>query len=348
MQTLITILSVIIGIVFVLMLFSLLASTVMEILAALLSLRGVHLLRTLKNMLGDQTAKFLEHPFFRQLAYATGRKTPLTAYSLPGWINKSTFSSILTDLLETDGASEIEQKLNNLPAGDLKDLLLYLYRQTDGTFQQFKDKVENWFDEVMERASDWYKRSTKWWLFGVGFTMAIIFNTDTIQIYSSLSTNSVLREDFVTLATKFIEHNDTLPASFDPNQAKALDVVVPQFTEMAKTYKESVSSPLGLGWSESQFNLTTTQWLVKILGWLLSGIAVTFGAPFWFEILKKLISIKSGAGGGDGSGSSTVVVNTTSGTSMSTNNQRNDAVIFEKAKALAKDEKTDNDQEGFG
>jgi ABC-type antimicrobial peptide transport system permease subunit len=345
MQTLITILSVIIGIVFVLMLFSLLASTVMEILAALLSLRGLHLLRTLKNMLGDQTSKFLEHPFFRQLAYATGRKTPMTAYSLPAWINKSTFSAILTDLLESNGTGELEQKIHDLPDGDLKELLLYLYRQTDGTLTQFKNKVENWFDEVMERASDWYKRSTKWWLFGVGFTMAIIFNTDTIQIYTSLSTNSVLREDFVTLATKFIEHNDSVP-SFDANQAKALDVVVPQFTEMAKTYKESVSSPLGLGWSESQFNLTTTQWLVKILGWLLSGIAVTFGAPFWFEILKKLISIKSGAGGG--SGTSTVVVNTAGGTTPPANNLQNDALMFEKAKAPAKDNKSANDQEGFG
>jgi hypothetical protein len=345
MQTLITILSVIIGIVFVLLLFSLLASTVMEILAALLSLRGLHLLRTLKNMLGDQTSKFLEHPFFRQLAYATGRKTPMTAYSLPSWINKSTFSAILTDLLESNGTGELEQKIHDLPAGDLKELLLYLYRQTDGTLTQFKNKVENWFDEVMERASDWYKRSTKWWLFGVGFTMAVIFNTDTIQIYTSLSTNSVLREDFVTLATKFIEHNDSVP-SFDANQAKALDVVVPQFTEMAKTYKESVSSPLGLGWSESQFNLTTTQWLVKILGWLLSGIAVTFGAPFWFEILKKLISIKSGAGGG--SGTSTVVVNTAGGTTPPANNLQNDALMFEKAKAPAKDNKSANDQEGFG
>jgi hypothetical protein len=116
---------------------------------------------------------------------------------------------------------------------------------------------------------------------------------------------------------------------------------------MAKTYKESVTSPLGLGWSESQFNLTTTQWLVKLLGWLLSGIAVTFGAPFWFEILKKLISIKSGAGDG-GSGSSTVVVNTSGGTTIPVNNQVAETVMFEKAKAPAKDDKSENDQEGFG
>lgn len=32
-----------------------------------------------------------------------------------------------------------------------------------------------------------------------------------------------------------------------------------------------------------------------------TGVAVTLGAPFWFDMLKKLISIKGGAsGGGDG------------------------------------------------
>ncbi|MBU6340320.1 MAG: hypothetical protein KGS48_02390 [Bacteroidetes bacterium] len=306
MQTLLTVFSVIIGIVFVLMLFSLFASTVMEIVAALLSLRGLHLLRTLRNMLGEMTNDFLAHPFFRQLAYATGRKTPLTPYSLPSWINKSTFSSILADLMQPGGSTTLEEKINSMPDGDFKDLMLYLLRQTDGSIEQFKARTETWFDEVMDRASDWYKRSTKWWLFGVGFTMAVIFNTDTIQIYTSLSQSATLRDDFVTLASNFVENNDSVPSL---NSNLPLEVVAPKLKEMAETYSKTVESPLGLGWTQSQFDLTTTGWLTKLLGWLLSGISVTFGAPFWFEILKKLISIRSGAGAGGMSAPTTVVVN---------------------------------------
>jgi hypothetical protein len=34
-------------------------------------------------------------------------------------------------------------------------------------------------------------------------------------------------------------------------------------------------------------------WFTTILGWLLTGLAVTFGAPFWFDILNKFMVIRS-------------------------------------------------------
>lgn len=293
MQAMLSILSVIIGIVFVLLLFSLLASTVMEIISAMLSLRGKHLLRTLQNMLGDKTDVFLGHPFFRQLAYASRKKAGITAYSLPSWINKNTFSAILTDLLQANSAADLEQKINAMPDGDLKLLLRYLYRQSDGSIEGFKSKVENWFDEVMERASDWFKRSTKWWLFSVGLVLAGIFNADTIQIYQSLSANSALRDDFVNLAGQYVQSHDSV-ATMDLN--KSIDQALPEFKEIAQSYKETVQSPLGLGWTADQASGDWIHWLIKLAGFVISGIAVTFGAPFWFETLKKLISIRpSGA-----------------------------------------------------
>jgi hypothetical protein len=307
MQALLTILSIVIGIVFVLLLFSLLASTVMEMVAALLSLRGRHLLSTLRNMLGDETERFLMHPFFRQLSYAAHRKTSVSAYSLPGWINKSTFSSILADLLYANDGSSLEQRILQLPESEMKNLLLYLYRQTDGSAEQFKAKIENWFDEVMERASDWYKRSTKWWLFGIGLIMATLFNADTIQIYSSLSANSTVRNDFMELAGQFVQTHDSVPTL---NLNRSIDQVLPEFKEMAQTYKETIQSPLGLGWVGDMSGMDMSDWLVKILGFILTGISVTFGAPFWFEVLKKLISIRSAGGGAQSSGAPpTIVVN---------------------------------------
>lgn len=307
MQALLTILSIVIGLVFILMLFSLFASTVMEIVAAFLSLRGRHLLKTLRNMLGITiTDAFLMHPFFRQLSYAAHLKTSISAYSLPGWINKGTFSSILSDLLFSDEGSTLEQRIQQLPDGELKKLLVFLYRQTDGSAEQFIAKIENWFDEVMERASDWYKRSTKWWLFGIGLTMAALFNADTIQIYTSLSANSTVRNDFVELAGKFVQTHDSVPTY---NQNRSLDQVLPEFKDLAKSYKETIESPLGLGWVGNQLDLDFSDWVIKILGFILTGISVTMGAPFWFEILKKLISIRSGAGGISGGGGPTVVVN---------------------------------------
>lgn len=285
-----TILSVVIGLVFVLLLFSLLTSTVMEIIAAFLSLRGKHLLKTLENMLGGKIGEFLKHPFFQQLSYATTGKSGITPYCLPGWVNKGTFSSILFDILGSEDETEMAQKIKNLPDSDLKRLLQYLLRESDGTIAGFKKKVEHWFDEVMERASDWYKRATKWWLFGVGLALAAAFNADTIQIYKSLSANSTLRQDFVNIATEYTEKHDRV-APLDLN--KPLEQATTEAKELIQTYKNVVESPLGLGWTEQQGGGSIPWWLIKLAGLILTGIAVTFGAPFWFEILKKLISIRS-------------------------------------------------------
>jgi hypothetical protein len=33
--------------------------------------------------------------------------------------------------------------------------------------------------------------------------------------------------------------------------------------------------------------------VVELIGWLLTGVAISFGAPFWFDLLGQLINIRS-------------------------------------------------------
>jgi hypothetical protein len=57
---------------------------------------------------------------------------------------------------------------------------------------------------------------------------------------------------------------------------------------LAKSQVDSME--LKLGWGEGdRFSL------IKLLGWLLTAIAISLGAPFWFDLLNKVISIR-GAG----------------------------------------------------
>lgn len=284
-------LNIIIGLVFVLLLFSLLASTVMEVLAAFLSLRGKQLHRTLENMLGELLPDFIRHPLFRQLAFATNQRTRISPYALPAWISKDTFRSILIDILDASSPEDLEEKIKGLDEGDLKRMMQFIYRQSGGDLAAFQTQTEQWFDEVMDRASDWYKRSTKWWLFGVGFVLAAVFNADTIQIYQNISNSTVLQNMLANDADRFIQKTDTVTG---PQAGIPLDVALARYDTM-QTRIESLRSPLGLGWNSNEAKQNLPWWLVKIAGLLVTGIAVTFGAPFWFEILKKLVSIRPGA-----------------------------------------------------
>jgi hypothetical protein len=292
-----TTLNIVIGLVFVLLLFSLLTSTVMEVVAAFLSLRGKHLRFTLETMLDDKVDDFLRHPFFRQLSYATNRGKRISPYALPAWLSKGTFRDVLLDILRTEPGETVGQKIQALPEGELKKMLSYLHRQAGEDLGAFSGQIESWFDEVMDRASDWYKRDMKWWLFGVGFTLAVIFNADTIQIYQTLSTNAVAREYLVKAAEEFADttnmagyKTDTTGLTPEQRVEKSLQ----RLNTMLTSQVEPLRSPLGLGWISDQSKSNLPWWLVKIAGLLLTGIAVTFGAPFWFDLLKKLIAFRSG------------------------------------------------------
>jgi len=33
-------------------------------------------------------------------------------------------------------------------------------------------------------------------------------------------------------------------------------------------------------------------WFLKILGWLITALAISFGAPFWFDLLNRLVDLR--------------------------------------------------------
>jgi hypothetical protein len=283
-----TTINIVIGLVFVLLLFSLLASTVMEVMASIFALRSKHLRATLEIMLDEKTGDFFNHPLFQQLRYASSRRTRLSAYNLPTYISKKTFTAILEDILPKN-EENTQIKLQSLPDGRFKQMLLFLSREADGNAEQFKEKIGFWFDEIMERASEWYKGNLKWWLFAVGFGLACIFNVDTIQVYQTISTNATVQEQLLAMATDFVDKNDSIEG---PNLNLTLEESITRLDSSLQRI-EHIRSPLGLGWSASEGK--DLPWLlIKLAGLLLTGISVTFGAPFWFDILKKLLSLGRG------------------------------------------------------
>ncbi|MCZ0904208.1 hypothetical protein ON021_30345, partial [Microcoleus sp. HI-ES] len=57
---------------------------------------------------------------------------------------------------------------------------------------------------------------------------------------------------------------------------------------------------LPFGWSEqnslerdAKGNLLWLALISKLFGWILSGVAISMGAAFWFEALNKIINIRN-------------------------------------------------------
>lgn len=287
-------LQVVIGLVFVLLLLSLLATTVMELLASFMSLRGKNLEKALRNMLAytDKDEKLLaafkENSLYKQLGnkYGSSRRSP-------SYIEDETFQSILMDIiLKGEGVDKLEAKIDELPDEDLKNVLKQFLREADNNVVEFKGKVKGWYNNVMDRASGWYKRYTQKILVGVGFFIAVVFNADTLAIYERLESDPDTLQKVVNLAEDFVDSQDTLAvtAVADPAFEASLD----KLKGLVDNQIESVRSPLGLGWKNVVWE--EVGWydvVTKVLGWIVTALAVSLGAPFWFDLLRKLVNMRA-------------------------------------------------------
>ncbi|NJL75129.1 MAG: hypothetical protein HC892_08950 [Saprospiraceae bacterium] len=144
-----------------------------------------------------------------------------------------------------------------------------------------KDNVGLWYDSVMERTSGWYKRQTQYILLGLGFTIAVAFNADAIGIYQQLSSNPELAIQIANAAENYVEKNPDIN-------------IKPELEKLIKEEIGAIRSPLGVGWDLVKLDtMSAVDWMVKVLGWIVTAFSVTLGAPFWFDLLKKLVNIRN-------------------------------------------------------
>ncbi len=288
------ILTVVIGIVFVLLLLSLLATTIMELLASFFHLRGRNLTKALHNMLassdkGEVLLKdFKSNSLYKHLSqqYSNNTQGP------PSYMDSATFQSILFDIiLKEEGVEKLKEKIDTLPDEDLKKVLNQLLRDADHNLDKFKGNIEKWYDDVMDRASGWYKRYTQKILIWVGILIALVFNADTFAIYSQLESDPQALQQVVTLAENFAQNEEnTLIRQADPEFEASLE----NLRSIVDNEINSIKSPLGLGWAESDFSsYGIYDWLAKVLGYIVTALAISMGAPFWFDLLRKIVNVRS-------------------------------------------------------
>ncbi len=370
-------LDVVIGLVFIYLIYSLLATLIQEIIATNLGFRAKLLRKAISRMLDEESDEnaFMSRMFswlsilffqkknvnnFSEYFY----KHPLIKYlgedkwhSKPSYLSAKNFSKIIIDLLRTnniktgeDFKNKIEESLNdpeksNLPLkGESLQHLKSLWIDAQGDVEKFKALLEQWFDDMMERTTGWYKKYTQIILFIIGFIIAMTFNVDTILIVKKLSKDPVLRAQIVQQASGYLKEHPTLLAeleaskkrvddelnksssktkldSLNAKDAKAaydsiykakiakIDTLQKTADTLIKNDIANINGALGLGWVKDPKCKDCRICLPKpagnnrwfFIGWLLTALAISMGAPFWFDLLNKLMKLKGSIGKDDSS-----------------------------------------------
>jgi hypothetical protein len=179
--------------------------------------------------------------------------------------------------------------------------------------------LESWFNDAMDRLSGDYKRNAQLVAIIVGFLLALVFNVDTIHVATSLWREPILRQTIVVQAENYIsaaESEDcktTTPLESIPAieaQLQALKIpfgwtIIPFDTGGRQC--SLLPFPAGKVWGIpsrddqgqaickklDKLPLDVYSWFSKILGMLMTGLAAAQGAPFWFDLLKRLVNVRS-------------------------------------------------------
>jgi hypothetical protein len=264
-----------------------------------------------------------DHPEIKDLIYDT-LVNPLDQYYQalleeqgkypPEEVNKDlNLKRLRTGLLAIDQTSpKLYQSLRSLITGveeyaDYKELALAIARKN----------VETWFDNAMTRLSGWYKRKAQLMAFIIGLLLAILLNVDSVMLATSLWREPTLRQSIVAEAQSYAQQNQQLPGGTETLPPQKTVVQLEQelsalkipFGWETETYALKAGEtcqiiPLasnavwGIGSNGICKRITNspldiTGWLGKIAGILISGLAAAQGAPFWFDILKKFVNIRS-------------------------------------------------------
>ncbi|MCB9280658.1 MAG: hypothetical protein H6562_17330 [Lewinellaceae bacterium] len=381
-------LEIVIGLIFIFLLLSLLATTVQELIASVMGLRGKILLKALAKLLeidNDEAAdrianskavqefkdKILNSKVYRKYS---GRF--LWLKQLPSYLSADQVTSIINDLMSSEeeaapaaatgarGGLESLTGTEGQPAkpapantggmltkmkqSDMRNNLAVIYSSTKtpatrgggtgargfatledllddevsaakekikATAENIEDAVEKakanfkkQYNEIMDRATGWYKRSVQFILLIIGLVIAISFDADTFKIYSNLTSNPQARQELLSLAENFVNEDKISVYTAGADTSAVADTAeVSRLKGLVDSllYNEiqNVPTPLGLGWqSPLSAQLKAAQdggqkawrfYLYKIFGWIVTALAVSLGAPFWFDMLQKVIRIRN-------------------------------------------------------
>ncbi|MEQ8472021.1 MAG: hypothetical protein RIC35_12595 [Marinoscillum sp.] len=265
-------LDVVIGLVFIYLLYSLLASIVQEIISTHLNLRAQNLREAISRMLNDDDDadqitfwqkiserlnlfrfnikngainQFYDHQEISGLGRSKRKQ--------PSAINATSFAKVVFDYLKKkgEGISELEKVksgLKSIQAGPGADILgkktceyvesLLIDAQHD--LDKFKENLNTWFDRTMEQTTEWYKQRVQIILLIIGFSIAWVFNADTFVIIKKLSVDKDLREQMVQLASNYLESNSHEYLAVP--KLKLLDSITVDTTANADTLKQALAN----------------------------------------------------------------------------------------------------------
>jgi hypothetical protein len=245
------------------------------------------------------------------------------------YLSSKTFALALLGSLDTTKPvpefDDAKTAIQNLPDSNIRDVLLAHLATAEGDFGKLRDNLAKWFDSAMDRVSGLYNRQLKRISFFVGLLLVLMANADTVDVAQSLWKNSALRLEMVQVADAYLKANPDGPKGAAPAPAGVGGPAAPAPPAAAGAATPAPAAAAGgskaaapkfgpeiqaiqddaaqlrkfpVGWSSRSLKSTEDSdvrlvIILKIIGLIMTAIAISLGAPFWFDLLNMFMNLRA-------------------------------------------------------
>ncbi len=302
---------------FIFLLLALTCSTINETIAGIINSRGKTLEKGVVALLRDKGLKdkVYAHPLIQGLQEST-----TAGGRLPSYISSNNFALALMDILTGPAAANdhgaLVQGIAQLGNSPLKTVLTAVLQNPK--FATDQERLEAWFEQGMGRVSGWYKRTSQVRVFVLAAIVTILMNADTLKIFRTLWNNPTISAVVVESAKERLQKGrpdaESLPMVNynNPDDPTASTPTVVPEKDVVSTPEKDIVSPderklMGqvMGWQGDWYDDWPghadhgfVSWIVYLLkerlgGWLITILAISLGAPFWFDVLNKFMNARN-------------------------------------------------------
>ncbi|MEV1203343.1 hypothetical protein [Microbispora rosea] len=166
--------------------------------------------------------------------------------------------------------------------------------------EAFRHGVEDWFDGEMERLSLLYRRYVRWVIVALGLVVTLVFSMDSLEYGKTLLRDNAYRSAVTAFGEAGPQALEPLREQCEPGQdpyACVTDVLstpafVKIFTHAPVSVTMDAADGPAWGWHGGDWwqRLTSpAHWP----GFLITLIALLFGAPFWWDILRRVSGLRT-------------------------------------------------------
>jgi len=291
------VLDVAIGLSLFYLLLGLICTTVNEMIAGWTKSRANFLDKGIGRLLGDnpELKKLLyEHPLIQSLS----QNAKSAAQTCPSYIPASTFATALLDIVSGKDKSHtdvgaVRDGAKNIGSEAFQITMKALIDASHDDPAKLRTNVEAWFDGGMDRVSGWYKRNSQRNALMLACLITLAVNADTVNAVHILWTNPVARAEAVSIGDKKVKDSTANAATTTPTSPED-GLTVEQKNLLGEL----------TGWEKDRQKLNPPSGGIKwdalpgiirdhLLGWILTALAVSLGAPFWFDTLNRFMNIRS-------------------------------------------------------